>query len=154
MDKQKPSDGAIQLMEKLRLSPHVVVFDIEEVALIIDSGMDMAATYKAAKARYDWCKFEVSIPSVTRRWDGEVFTVYVKDEKSLDILNRIVAGFERNQWIRCSDRMPTEEDSDINKLVLVGYPNEFSETTYWGHVVKHPDLYPYWQPLPTPPEEL
>ncbi len=56
-------------------------------------------------------------------------------------------------WIPCAERMPTEKDSDINKLVLVGYPNEFSETTYWGNVVKHPDLYPYWQPLFNPPEE-
>ena len=34
---QKPSEGAIRVVEKLRLSPHVVVFDIEEAALIIDS---------------------------------------------------------------------------------------------------------------------
>ena len=33
---QEPSDGALRLVEKLRESPHVVIFDIEEAALIID----------------------------------------------------------------------------------------------------------------------
>ena len=36
MQDQKPSEGAVRVVEKLRESPHVVVFDIEEVTKIID----------------------------------------------------------------------------------------------------------------------
>ena len=107
---------------------------------------------KQAKARYDWCEFEVSIPSVTRRWDGEVFTVYVKDAKSLDTLARIVAGFESHKWILCSDRMPTEEDGDEAGCVA-WTENGRRYRTRWDTAIKS---FTHWMgnpPLPTLPEE-
>ncbi len=58
----------------------------------------------------------------------------------------------RDQWILCSDRMPTEEDGDERGQVLAyNYIGAMKVVIPWNSIMAKETL---WQPLPTPPEEL
>lgn len=57
-------------------------------------------------------------------------------------------------WVRTSEREPTAADAR-NGRVLVFYPDEKMdadmEETHWSNVTEYPNLYPWWRPMPSPP---
>ena len=69
----------------------------------------------------------------------------------------IAASALRSGWVRTADRVPTKADSNSDWDVIAVYdcPEENEQyvvTKYWKYVAESPEDYPYWMPLPKPPE--
>ena len=57
-------------------------------------------------------------------------------------------------WISTEDRLPTEEDANkIGYVIAIMEHDGFPRSCWYDLVVRYPHLYPYWMPLPEPPEE-
>lgn len=54
-------------------------------------------------------------------------------------------------WIKTSERMPTEEDTNIESHVIGGTIDE-AMTVHWHAIRDNPNGWPMWQPFPDPPE--
>jgi len=65
------------------------------------------------------------------------------------------------KWISVTDRLPSEEDAGFQECVATVWKvnqtdkseNEYGGGfDYWKWVVRHPELFLYWHPLPKLPE--
>ena len=58
-------------------------------------------------------------------------------------------------WRDTKTNPPTEDDAGPYGKVVVWYKGALEASTApWGFPAKMPECYPYWMPLPEPPEEV
>lgn len=58
-------------------------------------------------------------------------------------------------WRDTKTNPPAEEDAGRYGKVIVWYKGAWDASTApWDFVAKMPECYPYWMPLPEPPEEV
>lgn len=59
-----------------------------------------------------------------------------------------------DEWISVSERLPTEEDANINGSVLaINIHDGFSSCWAWESVKTFPESFTHWMPSPEPPKE-
>jgi hypothetical protein len=78
-----------------------------------------------------------------------VFTSYA--EEALDMA--IAALREQPRWISVKDRLPVEADANPYESILaIEKDDGFARAWCWDIVVRYPNEFTHWMPLPEPPE--
>ena len=74
--------------------------------------------------------------------------------KTLREASQMVVDFVRRmQWHDTKTAPPKKEDSDHDGKVLVWHKDLWTASmSPWYFTANRPDYYPYWMPLPEPPE--
>lgn len=61
----------------------------------------------------------------------------------------------RSPWVKTSDRLPTKADAGVDEEIVTIYDDgetRIMGADYWAYVVKVPERFPYWLPVPKLPE--
>lgn len=78
------------------------------------------------------------------------------DNKTLaeDIYNWIGNGVMEQKWIPISERLPNEEDANVNGSVLaINIHDGFPRCWAWDSIKDFPESFTRWMPVPEPPKE-
>ena len=60
---------------------------------------------------------------------------------------------EQPTWISCAERLPTAEDANPNESVLaINKDDGFGRSWIWDIVVRYPQEFTHWMPIPKPPK--
>lgn len=59
----------------------------------------------------------------------------------------------KQKWISTKDRLPTEEDANEGGYVLAVFSvADYANCWNWSDVARHPEVFPYWMPVPESPK--
>lgn len=58
------------------------------------------------------------------------------------------------RWRKTSENPPTEKDAAYGKVIAIYTDAKFAQASPWDSVAADPQIFPFWMPMPKPPEEL
>lgn len=81
-------------------------------------------------------------------------TIHCENEQQMNEAVELLHLANRMHWRKTEETPPTEKDAAYGKVIAIYTDAKFAQASPWDYVAIDPQNFPFWMPMPKPPEAL
>lgn len=81
-------------------------------------------------------------------------TIHCENEQRMNEAVELLHLANRMHWRKTAETPPTEKDAAYGKVIAIYTDAKFAQAAPWDFVADDPQNFPFWMPMPKPPEAL
>lgn len=81
-------------------------------------------------------------------------TIHCEDEQQMNEAVELLHLANWIHWRKTAENPPTEKDAAYRKVIAIYTDAKFAQAAPWDFVADDPQNFPFWMPMPKPPEAL